>query len=243
MLGLTSFSPTNTDQLSASLETDKTGVWHWNSSQRIKGSILPASPVSDAPRSQWHNSVRWLMLSAFKHWGMTTKQRHKNVQKYSGLTNIKTRWLQNIKEAGDQKSSAAVEGLQDDDSARPWTKVLHTQVVHHTKGSWTVWEVDYLLSFPKMLNYSFHKYSKATRHRPSLTCYPEQKSQRQNGVCIVLNKGGMVTVQFYQNRQGLLFRWMKNNILLQTKVEQGKKTPSHFWLVDAHAYRIPLLHY
>lgn len=134
MLGLTSFSPTNTDQLSASLETDKTGVWHWNSSQRIKGSILPASPVSDAPRSQWHNSVRWLMLSAFKHWGMTTKQRHKNVQKYSGLTNIKTRWLQNIKEAGDQKSSAAVEGLQDDDSARPWTKVLHTQVVHHTKG-------------------------------------------------------------------------------------------------------------
>lgn len=36
----------NTDQLSASLKTDKTGVWHWNSSQRIKGSILPPQSVT-----------------------------------------------------------------------------------------------------------------------------------------------------------------------------------------------------
>lgn len=34
--GFVSSFRTNTDQLSASLKTDKTGVWHWNSSQRIK---------------------------------------------------------------------------------------------------------------------------------------------------------------------------------------------------------------
>ena len=59
----------NTDQLSASLKTDKTGVWHWNSSQRIKGSILPPQSVT----LHFHcESMRWLMLSAFKHRGATS---------------------------------------------------------------------------------------------------------------------------------------------------------------------------
>lgn len=50
-------------RLSASLETDKTGVWHRNSSQRIQGSTWPASLVRDIMRRP---------MSSFQHWGSTS---------------------------------------------------------------------------------------------------------------------------------------------------------------------------
>lgn len=52
-----------------SLKTDKTGVWHWNSSQRIKGSILPASQ-SVTLHFRCGATTRWLMLSAFQTLGL-----------------------------------------------------------------------------------------------------------------------------------------------------------------------------
>lgn len=58
----------NTDRLSASLKTDKTGVWHWNSSQRIKRihfACLPKAVTlhSDCDGTLWGD--RWYVLFFF----------------------------------------------------------------------------------------------------------------------------------------------------------------------------------
>lgn len=91
----TGTSHTNTDQLSASLKTDKTGVWHWNSSQRLK------DPFCLPPQSSWLwlDSKRWLMLSAFKHRGalLANERTNKQTCKCTKDTDIKTRCLQGVK--------------------------------------------------------------------------------------------------------------------------------------------------
>lgn len=152
MLGLVSSSVTNTDQLSASLKTDKTGVWHWNSSQRIKASILPASPVSDAPLSLWHNSVRWLMLSAFKHWGMTTKQTNKQACKSTqdsqtlrqgGYTTLKKQGSKVISNCG---RFYRMMNLPVPDPKCCTHKPSITQTVCFERNSLTFWQVVYWLS-------------------------------------------------------------------------------------------------
>lgn len=122
-----SSSDTNTDQLSASLKTDKTGVWHWNSSQTIKDPFcLPPYSVT------LHFHCDTTPCRAFKHWGAWLPNRQLNVQIYVRYTDIKTM----LKEQKGLKRRGSEVIIQ-----------LHdAQAVHHTtyslwRNSWTFSEI------------------------------------------------------------------------------------------------------